>query len=190
VTAWHALRRAGVGRGDSVLIQGTGGVSLFALQFAHALGARPIVISSGDAKLERARALGAAATVNYTRTPAWEGEVLALTGGRGVDHVVEVVGGGNLNRSLEAVRLSGSISFVGLIAGLAAPINTYQFVKKNVRLHGIETGSRAMFAEMNRFIAAHRIRPVVDRTFPLAEFPDALRHLERGAHVGKITLAL
>jgi NADPH:quinone reductase-like Zn-dependent oxidoreductase len=190
VTAWHALRRAGVRRGDSVLVQGTGGVSLFALQLAHALGARPIVISSSDAKLERAHALGAAATVNYTRTPDWEREVVALTEGRGVDHVVEVVGGANLNRALDAVRLGGTIAFVGLIAGLRAPIDTYRFVTKHVRLHGIETGSRAMFEEMNRFLTAHGIHPVIDRTYALDEFPDALRQLERGAHVGKLAIAL
>jgi NADPH:quinone reductase-like Zn-dependent oxidoreductase len=189
VTAWHALRRSGVRAGESVLIEGTGGVSLFALQFAHALGARPLVISSSDAKLARATALGASWAVNYTRTPAWEREVLALTGGAGVDHVVEVVGGAHLNRALEAVRVSGTVSFVGLLGGLGAPVDTYRFVTKNVRLHGIETGSRAMFEEMNAFIAARGLRPVLDRTFPVAELPDALRHLERGAHVGKVALA-
>ncbi len=189
VTAWHALRRSGVGPGDTVLIEGTGGVSLFALQFAHALGARPLVISSSDAKLERARALGASWTVNYARTPAWEREVLALTGGAGVDHVVEVVGGANLNRALEAVRVSGTVAFVGLLGGLGAPVDTYRFVTRNVRLHGIETGSRELFEEMNAFVAERALRPVIDRTFPLAEFPDALRYLERGAHVGKVAIA-
>ncbi len=189
VTAWHALRRIGVGPGDTVLIEGTGGVSLFALQFAHALGARPLVISSSDAKLERARALGASWTVNYARTPAWEREALALTGGVGVDHVVEVVGGANLNRALEAVRVSGTVAFVGLLGGLGAPVDTYRFVTRNVRLHGIETGSRELFEEMNAFVAERALRPVLDRTFPLAEFPDALRYLERGAHVGKVVVA-
>jgi NADPH:quinone reductase-like Zn-dependent oxidoreductase len=187
LTAWHALaRRARVRAGETVLIQGTGGVSLFALQIAHALGARPIVTSSSDEKLARATAMGAAATINYRRTPAWEQEALALTDGRGVDHVVEVVGGESLNRSLEAVRTSGTISFIGLIAGLRAPIDTYRFVMRNVTIHGIETGSREMFEELNAFLAGHRIRPVVDATFPFDAFPDALRRLEAGAHFGKI----
>jgi NADPH:quinone reductase-like Zn-dependent oxidoreductase len=190
LTAWHAVhRRSRVQAGDTVLIQGTGGVSLFATQFVHAIGGRPIVISSSDEKLERARALGAAETVNYRTTPAWEDAVLALTDGRGVDHVIEVVGGENLNRSLRAVRLSGTISFIGLIAGLSAPIDTWQFVAKNVQLHGIETGSREMFEEMNRFISTHRLRPVIDRIFSFAEFPEAMRHLESGRHFGKVAIA-
>jgi NADPH:quinone reductase-like Zn-dependent oxidoreductase len=191
VTAWHAVRlRSGVRPGDSVLIQGTGGVSLFALQFVRALGGRAIVLSSSDRKLERVRALGAAETINYSRVPAWEEDVLARTGGRGVDHVIEVVGGENLNRSLRAVRVSGTISFIGLLAGLAAPINTYQFVTRNVRLHGIETGSRAMFEDMNRFMEQHASRPVVDRVCRFADFPEALRQMESGGHFGKVVIAM
>ena len=190
LTAWHAVRRrSDVRAGDTVLLQGTGGVSLFATQFVRALGAVPIVLSSSDEKLCRAEALGASSTINYRRTPDWEHEVLARTSGRGVDHVIEVVGGENLNRSLRAVRVSGTISFIGLIAGLRAPIDTYQFVMRNVRLHGIETGSREMFEEMNAFMAAHRLRPVLDRTFPAAELPEALRWLEGGGHFGKIGIA-
>lgn len=189
LTAWHALRyRSRVREGDSVLIEGTGGVSLFALQFATALGARPIVLSSSDEKLERARALGAATTINYRRRRDWEQAVLADTNGEGVDHVIEVVGGEHLNRALEVVRPSGTISFVGLLAGLAAPIQTYRFVMKNVHLHGIETGSREMFEEMNAFIGAKGLRPVIDRVVPFPAFPDALRHLESGAHFGKIVV--
>src|SRR5262249_23028065 len=134
VTAWHAIRyRTTVRDGDSVLIQGTSGVSLFALQFVKRIGGRAIVLSSSDHKLERVRDLGAADRINYSRTPRWEDEVLARTDGRGVDHVIEIVGGENLNRSLRAVRVSGTISFIGLLAGLAAPIDTYQFVTRNVR---------------------------------------------------------
>ena len=187
VTAWHAVRRrSNVAAGESVLIQGTGGVAIAALQFVRALGGRAIVTSSSDEKLARARALGADATINYRTHPEWESQVLALTGGRGVDHVLELVGGENLNRALRAVRLSGSISFIGLLAGVSAPINTYEFVTRNVRIHGIETGSRAMFEEMNAFLAEHRIHPVMDRVFPEAEFPEALRYLEQGAHFGKV----
>jgi len=189
VTAWHAVRyRSNVRPGDSVLIQGTGGVSLFALQFVRELGGRAIVLSSSDEKLERVRELGAADTINYSRLPAWEDEVLVRTGGRGVDHVIEVVGGENLNRSLRAVRVSGTISFIGLLAGLAAPIETYQFVTRNVRIHGIETGSRAMFEDMNRFIEQHALRPVIDDVYPFAEFAEALRRVESGRHLGKVVV--
>ena len=190
LTAWHAVkRRCEVQPGDRVLVQGTGGVALAAIQFVHALGAEPIVISSSDAKLERARALGAGGTVNYRDQPDWEGEIIALTGGRGVDHVIETVGGENLNRSLRALKISGSIAFIGLLAGRAGQVETWQFVARNVRLHGIETGSREMFEEMNAFIARHRIAPVVDRTFAFDELPAALRHLEGGSHFGKIAIA-
>jgi NADPH:quinone reductase-like Zn-dependent oxidoreductase len=190
VTAWHALTRPGEPkRGEWVLIEGTGGVSLFALQFAHAMGARAIVISSTDEKLERARQVGATVAINYRDNPAWETKVAAATGGKGVDRVIEVVGGANLNRALDVVRVSGAISFIGLLAGLSAPIETFRFVEKNVVIHGIETGSREMFDALNRFIGAHALRPVVDRVFPFEEFPDAMRHLERGAHFGKIVVA-
>jgi NADPH:quinone reductase-like Zn-dependent oxidoreductase len=191
VTAWHAVRRRScVQSGDRVLIEGTGGVSIFALQFAHALGGQPIVISSSDEKLAKAKALGAAGTINYQKIPAWEEEVVNLTDGRGVDHVIEVVGGENLNRSLRAVRVSGTISFIGALAGLSAPIDTVQIAAKNVRIHGIETGSREMFEKMNRFIAAHQLRPVIDKTYAFAEFPDALTYLASGKHFGKVAVVL
>jgi NADPH:quinone reductase-like Zn-dependent oxidoreductase len=191
LTAWHAVRfRSNVQAGETVLIQGTGGVSLFALQFVLALGARPIVISSNEAKLERAKELGAAQTINYTTTPAWEDHVIEMTGGRGVDHVIEIVGGENLNRSLRAVRVSGTISFIGLLAGLSGSIDTYRFVTRNVRIHGIETGSRAMFEDMIRFMEQHELRPIVDHVFEFEEFPQALRHLEKGGHFGKIAVTL
>jgi len=189
LTAWHAVaRRSRVQPGETVLIQGTGGVSLFATQFVHALGGHPIVTSSSDTKLERAKARGATATINYKTFPDWDKQVLELTNGQGVDHVMEVVGGENLNRSLEAIKVSGTICFIGLIAGLRAPINTYQFVTKNVRIHGIETGSREMFEDMNRFIELHDIKPVLDTSFAVDEARSALRYLESGAHFGKIAL--
>jgi len=189
LTAWHAVaRRSQVQKGETVLIQGTGGVSLFALQFVHALGAQPLVISSSDEKLERAKTMGASATINYKKFPAWEEQIIELTGGKGVDHVIETVGGENLNRSLNAIKLSGTISFIGLIAGLSAPINTYQFVTKNVQIHGIETGSREMFEEMNRFIERHDLKPVIDKTFAFDEIREALRYLESGTHFGKVTI--
>ena len=191
VTAWHAIRyRSSVRYGDRVLIQGTGGVSLFALQFVYALGGRAIVLSSSDQKLDRVRELGAVDTINYSRTPQWEDEVLARTDGRGVDHVIEVVGGANLNRSLRAVRVSGTISFIGLLAGLAAPIDTYRFVTRNVHLHGIETGSRTMFENMNRLIEDQDLHPVIDAVYPFAQFAEALRRVESRRHFGKVVIAL
>lgn len=189
VTAWHAVsRRSRVQNGESVLIPGTGGVALFAAQFVHALGGHPIVTSSSDEKLEKAKQLGAAFTINYKKFLDWDKQVLEFTNGKGVDHVMEVVGGEHLNRSLNAVKLSGTICFIGLLAGLSAPINTYQFVTKNVRIHGIETGSREMFDEMNRFIELHQLKPAIDKVFDYDESREALKHLESGAHFGKIVV--
>lgn len=189
LTAWHAVsRRSRVQSSESVLIPGTGGVSLFATQFVHALGGQPIITSSSDEKLEKAKEIGASATINYKKFQDWDKQVLELTSGKGVDHVIEVVGGENLNRSLNAVKISGTISFIGLIAGLSAPINTYQFVTKNVRIHGIETGSREMFVEMNKFIELHQIKPVIDKVFAYDEIREALKYLESGAPFGKIVV--
>jgi NADPH:quinone reductase-like Zn-dependent oxidoreductase len=191
LTAWHAVvRRSQVRRGETILIQGTGGVSLFALQFANALGAHPLVISSSDEKLEKAKALGASAAINYRKFPDWEEQIIELTRGKGVDHVIETIGGENLNRSLAVVKLSGTISFIGLIAGLSAPINTYQFVQKNVQIHGIETGSGEMFKEMNSFIQLHNLKPVIDKTFAFGEIKEALKYLESGKHFGKVTIQM
>lgn len=191
VTAWHAImRRSGVKAGETVLVQGTGGVSLFALQFARMVGARVIVTSSSDEKLRRARELGAEHGINYRESPDWDARVLDYTANRGVDHIVEVVGGENLTRSLNALRLSGSISVVGLLGGTSARIETFGFVEKNVRLHGIMIGSREMFEEMNQAIAEHELKPVVDRVFGFDEVREALRYLEAGAHFGKVGLRL
>jgi len=190
VTAWHAVvARLRVAAGESVLIHGTGGVALFALQLCLALGARPIITSSSDDKLERLSALGAADGVNYRTTPDVAGAVLDLTHGTGADHVVETVGGENLNTSLAAVRIGGTIAFVGLLAGLAARVNTYDFVTKNVTLHGIETGSQDMYQQMAAFIDAHRLKPVLDSTYPVSSAREALHHLAAGGHLGKIVLA-
>jgi NADPH:quinone reductase-like Zn-dependent oxidoreductase len=191
LTAWHAVaRRSQVKYGETVLIQGTGGVSLFALQFVKAFGGKIIATSGSDEKLEKVKALGASNTINYKTNPEWDKQVLELTGGQGVDHVIEVVGGENLNRSLNAVKIGGTISFIGLIAGLSAPINTYQFVTKNIHIHGIETGSREMFEEMNEFIELHNIKPIIDRTFSFNQIQDALKYLESGSHFGKVVIEL
>ncbi|HKV07619.1 MAG TPA: NAD(P)-dependent alcohol dehydrogenase [Thermoanaerobaculia bacterium] len=191
VTAWHAtVWRSGVKQGDTVLVQGTGGVSLFALQFARMAGATVLVTSSSDEKLRRARELGAAHGINYRDSPDWDERVLEITANRGVDHIVEVVGGENLNRSLRAVRMSGTISVIGLLGGTSAPVETFGFVEKNVRLHGILVGSREMFEEMNRAVAQHKLTPAVDRVFGFEEAREALRYLETGAHFGKVCIHL
>jgi NADPH:quinone reductase-like Zn-dependent oxidoreductase len=190
ITAWHAIvGRSRVRDGDTVLIHGTGGVALFALQFATALGARVAITSSSDDKLDKTRALGAKETINYRTHPDLAERVMDWTGADGVDHVIETIGGDNLNHSLRAVKIGGTISFIGLIAGKAAHINTYEFVTKNVTLHGIETGSRDMYDDMARFVDQHAIQPVIDSTFPPSQISNALKHLESGAHFGKIVIA-
>ncbi|MGH8611311.1 MAG: zinc-dependent alcohol dehydrogenase family protein [Gammaproteobacteria bacterium] len=188
VTAWNALVTTGnLKAGDTVLIQGTGGVSLFALQFAKALGARVIATSSSDAKLKRVLELGASDGINYKATPEWGKRAREITGGVGVDHVVEVGGAGTLAESLRAVRMGGRISLIGVLSG-AGQVDPTPILMKNVCVQGIFVGSRAMFEAMNDAIARHRVRPIVDRVFPFGELPDALRHMELGAHFGKIVL--
>lgn len=190
VTAWHGLVTEGrIKPGDTVLCQGTGGVSLFAMQFARLAGARVVITSSSDDKLKRARELGAAEGVNYKTTPEWGDKVRELTGGRGVDHVVEVGGAGTLGQSLKAVRMGGQISLIGVLSGVGQA-NTLPILMKNVRVQGIFVGSREMFEAMNRAIAEHRLRPVVDRVFPFAEAPAAFRHMESAAHFGKICIRM
>jgi NADPH:quinone reductase-like Zn-dependent oxidoreductase len=190
VTAWHGLVTEGhVQPGDTVLLQGTGGVSIFALQFARLAGARTIITSSSDEKLERARKLGASEGINYKTTPEWGDKVRELTGGRGVDHVVEVGGAGTLGQSLRAVRMGGQISLIGVLSG-GGQANPMPILMKNVRVQGIFVGSREMFEAMNRALAANPLRPVVDRVFSFAEAAEAFRHMERAAHFGKICIRM
>ncbi|AGA28886.1 zinc-dependent alcohol dehydrogenase family protein [Singulisphaera acidiphila] len=189
VTAWNALFVAGnIKAGDTILTQGTGGVSLFALQFAKLAGATVIATSSSDEKLERVLNMGAAAGINYKTTPDWEKRVRELTGGRGVDLVVEVGGAGTLSKSLHAVRTAGQISLIGVLAGGAAEINTLPILMRAIEVRGIFVGSRAMFEAMNRALDAHELRPVIDRVFPFQETPAAFRHMESAAHFGKIVI--
>jgi NADPH:quinone reductase-like Zn-dependent oxidoreductase len=192
VTAWHALMRAGraVRPGDTVLVLGTGGVSTFALQFARAAGARVVATSSSDEKLARARALGASDGINYVRTPAWDEEVRTLTGGRGVDCVVEVGGAGTLNRSFQSLAQGGRVVLIGVLTGRAGDINPYTLMPKHGSLHGIFVGDREMFEEMNRAIALHGITPVVDRVFPFEEAAAAYRYQASGRFVGKVVIRL
>ncbi len=186
VTAWHALVTAGhLTAGDTVLVQGTGGVSIFALQFARLIGARVIATSSSDAKLERVKALGASDVINYKSTPEWGRRVRELTG-HGVDHLVEVGGAGTLAQSFEAVRNGGRISLIGVLTG--GEVNPIPILMKNITVQGIFVGSRDMFEAMNRAITFCGLKPVIDRVFPFTEFPQALRHMESGAHFGKIVL--
>lgn len=189
VTAWNALmRESRVKPGDSVLIQGTGGVSLFALEFAQMAGARVLATSSSDAKLEKARKLGASDGINYRDTPQWAKAVKRATGGKGVDHIVEVGGAGTMAQSLQAVRVGGHINVIGVLSGVSGEISTVLILHKSVQLHGIYVGSREMFEEMNLAITLQRMRPVVDRVFGFEEIGAALTYLQSGAHFGKIVI--
>lgn len=193
VTAWHALRERSrpLQSGDTVLCLGTGGVSTFALQIAKAAGARVVITSSSDEKLERARSLGADECVNYREHPEWDKVVWDLTDGRGVDHVLEVGGPGTLPRSMNAIAPGGSIALIGVLTGFDAPeASLFPLVARNVDLSGIYVGSQAMFERMLTFFAEHRIRPTVDRTFPFSDAEDAFAYLESGDHFGKIAVEL
>ena len=191
VTAWHAVTRAGSHRRDAtVLIQGTGGVALFAVQILLAAGARVIATSSSDDKLAKLRRLGVRDTINYRTTPHWDVEVLRLTAGLGVDHVIDIGGADSLARSMSAVAVEGVVSMVGVIGGLKAEIDIGVAFDKNLRLDGVETGSRAMLEALLAFIMGHRVKPVVDRVFSLAAARDAFLRLESGGHFGKICIVL
>jgi NADPH:quinone reductase-like Zn-dependent oxidoreductase len=187
VTAWNALVRAGdVKAGDTVLIQGTGGVSIFALQFAKMLGARVLGTSSSDAKLERAANLGLDAGLNYRENPDWDKWAIEQTGGRGVDLVVEVGGAGTLLRSLRAVRIGGAVAQIGVLSQSHQGIEVPLLLHRQVRLRGIYVGSRADFEKMNRAISQQRIQPQVDAVLSFADMPSALRRMESAAHFGKL----
>jgi len=190
VTAWQALTRSPVRAGDTVLVQGTGGVSIFALQFAHLAGARVIATSKSDEKLERARELGASETINYVTTPGWADRVLELTDGLGADHVIEVGGPGTTGESIRATRPGGTVSLIGVLSGLGTRIDPHPIALKGLRVQGIRVGSRAMFEDMNRTIEAEGLEPVIDRVFPFEEAPAALRYLQAAQHVGKVVVSV
>lgn len=191
LTAWRALVVEGqLKAGDSVLILGTGGVAIFALQFAKAMGATAIVTSSSDAKLERARAMGADFTVNYKADPDWGDTVRKWTGKRGVDHVLEIGGPGTLAQSIQAVRIGGHISLIGILTGLKGEVPTMLLMAKQIKLKGIIVGSRAHQRDMIRGLEATGIRPVIDKTFPLAGLADAFRYEEQAGHFGKICVEI
>jgi NADPH:quinone reductase-like Zn-dependent oxidoreductase len=191
VTAWNALvTHGGVRGGETVLVLGTGGVSLFALQFGTRLGARVIVISSSDEKLDLARSLGAWQTINYRSTPAWAREVKSMTGGVGVDLVVEVCGAGTFEQSVAALRFGGRISLIGNLAGGKSEINLIPLFMRQIRVQGILVGSREDFEAMNRAIEAHVLRPAVSRVYPLEEARAAFERLMAPDHFGKVGLRI
>lgn len=191
LTAWRALVvDAGLKAGDSVLVLGTGGVSIYALQIAKAMGANVIATSSSDEKLTRVRELGAGATINYRTTEEWGKEVLSLTGGRGVDHVIEVGGPGTLPQSIRACRVGGHISLIGVLTGREGLVPTALLMAKQQRLQGLIVGSRQNQIDMVRAMETTGLKPVIDSTFALEDLAGAFRHEEAGAHLGKICVEI
>lgn len=191
LTAWTALMEHGhLQPGETVVVQGTGGVALFALQFAVACGARVIVTSRSDAKLEKAKALGAWETIQVTQTPGWGKRVLDLTDGAGVDHVVELGGADSFGESLKAVRPGGHVAVIGVLGGSMLQTNLLPIVMNQLRVMGVMVGHRDAFEAMNRAIGQHGLRPVLDRVFDWREAADALAYLRTGAHMGKVCLRI
>jgi len=190
VTAWAALTGAGSRAGQNLLLLGTGGVSIFGLQLAKAMGVRVIITSSSSEKLERARALGAKETINYVDRPDWDARVLELTAGVGVDHVLEVGGAGTLERSLRACRISGTVSLVGLLSGAPEQNPSPMDVMfKRLTLRGIYVGSRRMLEELCRAVEVNGLFPVIDRVFPFDEVQESFRYLKSGRHFGKVVIS-
>ena len=191
VTAWSALtKHRPVQAGNTVLLQGTGGVSLFALQFAKLLGASVIITSSSDDKLARAQDIGADHVINYRKEPNWHKAARALTGGIGVDHIVEVGGADTFSKSLATVRIGGFVAVIGVLGGREAPLSVIPILMSSLAIQGITVGSRDDFEAMNKAIAQHQLKPAIGRVFPFADTVAAFRLMERGGHFGKIVLSL
>jgi NADPH:quinone reductase-like Zn-dependent oxidoreductase len=191
VTAWNALTKyRQLTAGETVLLQGTGGVSIFALQFAKLFGATVIITSSSDAKLERAQALGADHLINYREQPDWHKAARSLTGRTGVDHIVEVGGAGTFEKSLAALRIGGFVATIGVLDGVCAPMSVIPILMSGLTVQGILVGSRDDFEAMNKAVAVAQLQPVVDRIFPFAEVPAAFALMQRGGHFGKIVIQL
>jgi NADPH:quinone reductase-like Zn-dependent oxidoreductase len=187
VTAWNALVVSGkLKAGEKVLTQGTGGVSVFAVQFAKMLGAEVFATSSSNDKLERVKQLGASETINYKQTPDWDKSVLELTNKEGVDHIVEVGGAGTLGKSINAVKIGGHIALIGVLT--AGEVNPISILMKSIKVQGIFVGSRQMFEDMNRAIELNNLKPVIDKTFAFEETSDALKYMESAQHFGKIVI--
>lgn len=190
VTAYNALYCSGsLKPDDTVLLQGTGGVSIFALQFVSHFGAKTIITSSSDEKLKRAGELGANEFINYKTTEDWDKAVLDLTGKRGVDTIVEVGGAGTMKKSVASVKMGGYIAVIGVLSQ-GEGINPVSVLQKSIKMHGIFVGSRQMFEDMNRLISASSLKPVIDKTFAFEEAKDALKYMESGAHFGKIVITI
>jgi NADPH:quinone reductase-like Zn-dependent oxidoreductase len=189
VTAWNSIvEHGGLIAGQTLLIQGTGGVSIFGLQFARAMGITVIVTSSSDEKLKRAKALGAAHGINYKTTPDWAKAALEFTGGEGVDLVIDVGGAATLGPSLDAIRRGGKVSIIGVLSGPPAQINAGRIFAKRANVQGISVGSTQMFEAMNAAIAANNIKPVIDRVFPFEAAIAAYHHLAAAGHFGKVVI--
>lgn len=189
LTAWHALTQPRpLIAGETVVLLGTGGVSVFAQQFGKLMGARTIVTSSSDDKLQRMKALGASETINYRTTPDWHAEVLRLTNGEGADRIVEVGGPGTLQKSIEAVKVGGIIGLIGILTGIAGQISPTAIMRKSVTLRGIYVGPRQMFAEMNQAISTHQLRPVIDQTFAFEDAKKAYHTMRAAGHFGKLVI--
>ena len=189
LTAWHAVVEFGALRpGETVLVLGTGGVSIFALQFAKLLGARVVLVSGSDEKIERARGLGADECINYRSHPDWHENVLALTGGAGVDLAVEVGGAGTLERSIASTRVAGRIALIGVLT--SGEMNPVMIMRKSIRLQGIYVGSRAMFTRMNQAIARNHLAPVVDERFAFVDARAAYHAMRAAQHFGKLVIEL
>ncbi|MCC8618363.1 zinc-dependent alcohol dehydrogenase family protein [Xanthomonas vesicatoria] len=189
VTAWRALvANGGLKAGDSVLVLGTGGVSIFALQFAKAMGATVIATSSSDEKLEKVRALGVDHVINYRQHAEWSRQVLEITNGRGVDHVVEVGGPGTLAQSIRSARVGGHIALIGVLTGAAGPVPTAEMMGRQQRLQGLVVGSRRHQQELVRALDGLPLRPVIDRSYALDDIGEAFALQKAGGHLGKIVL--
>jgi NADPH:quinone reductase-like Zn-dependent oxidoreductase len=189
VTAWHGLvTRGGLGRGNTLLVQGTGGVALFGLQFAAALGARAIVISSSTEKLDRAKALGASILINYRDTPDWDVAVMKATDGEGASHILELGGPGTYDRSIRSVASGGKIIQIGVLTGFGPKPDLARLQWENADIIGVTVGSVKHFAAMNRFLAEHAIHPIVDRIYGFDDIPEAFACLRTGAHFGKVVV--
>jgi NADPH:quinone reductase-like Zn-dependent oxidoreductase len=191
VTAWNALTRAGrIKAGDTVVILGTGGVSIFALQLAKMMGARVLGTSSSDAKLERAKALGVDAGVNYREHPEWDRWVMEQTGGRGADLVVEVGGAGTFNRSVRATRIGGAVAQIGVLSESSEGVQIPLLLHKQIRLRGIYVGSRADFEMMSRAIQQQKLKPVIDEVLSFEAAGEALRRMQSATHFGKLVTSV